>query len=277
MGLPGRFQGQGRGESSHAAIFVHGGASVAGPSCLNFAGAAAAITVHVVSVITIRDEFLSISAGLVAEGVACLSEESEAAGRAGVAVNAGCASGFAGKASQLLLIPVGSLGTGDDRSVGVGVGIGVRVGLGDALGSIPDLSSLAGDASISIKVGGGRAGFNAFSFMVNGVSDALSALSASEHELPPAEVVEFRGSVGDGALVVHGDGESEGGSVVADDEAADSAEHEVHGVRGLGDVLVFLGSNVLVVDDTVVFEILDARVEGDVGDEEEVDLGGRGG
>lgn len=42
-------------------------------------------------------------------------------------------------------------------------------------------------------------------------------------------------------------------------------------------MLVFLGANVLVVDDTVVFEVLDAGVEGDVGDEEGVDLGGRGG
>ena len=41
-------------------------------------------------------------------------------------------------------------------------------------------------------------------------------------------------------------------------------------------MLVFLGANVLVVDHTVVFEVLDAGVEGDVGDEEGVDLGGRG-
>ena len=100
-------------------------------------------------------DFLVNLGNIFAEGVACLSEESEAAGRAGVAVNAGCASGFAGKASQLLLIPVGSLGTGDDWSIGVGVrvGLGIRVGLRDALGSVPNLSSLAGDASISIKVG----------------------------------------------------------------------------------------------------------------------------
>ena len=42
-------------------------------------------------------------------------------------------------------------------------------------------------------------------------------------------------------------------------------------------MLVLLGSDVLVVDNTVIFEILDAGVEGDVGDEEGVDLGGRGG
>lgn len=132
----------------------------------------------------------------------------------------------------MLLIPVGSLGTGDDWSIGVGVrvGVGIRVGLRDALGSVPNLSSLAGDASISIKVGGGRAGFNALALMVNGVSNTLSAFSTSQHELSPAEVVEFRGSVGDRALVIHGDGKSESGSVVADDEAANSAEHEVHGI-----------------------------------------------
>ena len=132
----------------------------------------------------------------------------------------------------------------------------------------------AGDAAGAIKVGVGRAAFDALFIVVDGVSDALAAFAPDERELSIAEVVEVGGSVDNGSEVVGGDGEAENTSVVADDEAADTAEHQVHAFVHGHFILVSLHSHILIIHDIVGVKVLDAGVVGDVGNEERVNLGG---
>jgi hypothetical protein len=62
--------------------------------------------------------------------------------------------------------------------------------------SVPDLSILAGNAFHSVVVGVRRASFNTLSFVVNRVSNALSAFTSSQHELSPADIEEVAQRVG---------------------------------------------------------------------------------
>lgn len=109
--------------------------------------------------------------------------------------------------------------------------------------------------------------------VVNGVSNALSTFSSKKGEFSKAEIVEVGCSVDNSAEVVHGNRYSEGGSVVANNEAADTTEHGAHGGIGGHLVLVNLSSSVLVIDYIFSIDVLDAGVVGDVGDEKRVNLG----
>ena len=191
-----------------------------------------------------------------AERVSGFKEETETAGIAGVAIWTTGASGWARKASELLLVPVGSSWAGDDWSVGVDWvnwvdGINGVDWFGNTFGSVPNLSGLTGDAFFSIVVTGRRATSDALSFVIDVMSNALSAFSSIKSELSPTHVVEVGCSVSNGSFIVQGDGQSKGGSVVADDEATDTAEHEVHGIGDGCFILILFCSDVFVVDDVL--------------------------
>lgn len=123
----------------------------------DYAGAAASISVDIVSIVTVRYKSLAVSTDFLAESVVGWKVKAETARIARIAVGATRTSSGAGKASELLLVPVSSSGAryhGGNRVDGVdGVNWVDRVDwLNDALGSIPDLSSSAGNTLGSIKV-----------------------------------------------------------------------------------------------------------------------------
>ena len=67
VGLAGRSEGKGGGETFGAAVLGHRGTSLTGESLFNLASAAATIAVNLVSIIAVSDELFAITAGFLAE------------------------------------------------------------------------------------------------------------------------------------------------------------------------------------------------------------------